>query len=281
MPATIVGARSGCQADDRAAAGFGHVGQAGEQQFDGGEQQRVAVHAGGVVGVELLVDRGGGGGRAGDGDAAPDGSAHLGRETVEECRAGVGRRGSAAPRGRAGRSGCGALTCARRRRAARRESRRCGHGRRRTPWSRRRCRSRRWARSAPGRPDMAPRKVSCASSEPVSTRASRSKSSRTRAAKDGAVGGVAHGGGEHREVRLDSRASRSRRDSRRAWRARARWPPRRASPRNRRRRPRRVTSRAPEQFLDGAGRRIDVGDEQAGGVGSDVEDGDAHGARGC
>ena len=38
---------------------------------------------------------------------------------------------------------------------------------------------------------------------------------------------------------------------------------------------------APEEFLDGAGRRIDVGDEQAGGVGSDVDDGDAHGGRGC
>ena len=80
----------GVQADDRAALGFVHVGQAREQQFDGGEQQRVAVHARGVVGVELLVDRGGRGGGAGDGDAAADGRALLGREAVEERGAGVG-----------------------------------------------------------------------------------------------------------------------------------------------------------------------------------------------
>ena len=34
------GSAVGIQADDRAAAGFGHVGEAGEQQFDGGELQR-------------------------------------------------------------------------------------------------------------------------------------------------------------------------------------------------------------------------------------------------
>ncbi len=39
-------------------------------------------------------------------------------------------------------------------------------------------------------------------------------------------------------------------------------------------------ARAPEEFLDLAAGRIDVGDEQSGGVGSDVEDGDAHGGRG-
>ena len=58
----------GVQADDLAALPFVHVGEAGEQQFDGRQQQAVAVHARGVVGVELLVDGGGGGGGAGDGD---------------------------------------------------------------------------------------------------------------------------------------------------------------------------------------------------------------------
>ena len=35
--------------------------------------------------------------------------------------------------------------------------------------------------------------------------------------------------------------------------------------------------RASDQFLDGAVAGVDVGDEQAGGVGPDVDDGDAHG----
>ena len=58
----------GVQADDLAALRFGHLRQAREQQFDGREQQRVAVHALRVVGVELLLDRGRRGGGAGDGD---------------------------------------------------------------------------------------------------------------------------------------------------------------------------------------------------------------------
>ena len=37
MPATIVGARSGCRPTTVAALRFVHVGQAREQQFDGGE----------------------------------------------------------------------------------------------------------------------------------------------------------------------------------------------------------------------------------------------------
>ena len=53
------GSTVGVQADDPATLLFGHVGQAGEQHFDGAEEQRVAVHAGGVVRVELLVDGGG------------------------------------------------------------------------------------------------------------------------------------------------------------------------------------------------------------------------------
>ena len=69
MPATIVGERSGCRPTTWRRVVFVHVGEAGEEHFDGGEQQRVAVDEGGVVGVELLVDGGGGGGGAGDGDA--------------------------------------------------------------------------------------------------------------------------------------------------------------------------------------------------------------------
>ena len=84
MPATIVGARSGCSPTTRAALRFVHVGQAREQQLDGGEQQRIALHARGVVGVELLVDRGGRGGGAGDGDAARDGRALGGGQAGEE-----------------------------------------------------------------------------------------------------------------------------------------------------------------------------------------------------
>ena len=66
------------QADERAAARFAHVGNPGEEQFDGGERQWVAVDPGGIVGVELLVDGGGGGGRPGYGDALLDWCALLG-----------------------------------------------------------------------------------------------------------------------------------------------------------------------------------------------------------
>ena len=76
----------GMQADERAALRFVHVGQAREQQLDGGEQQGIALDARGVVGVELLVDRGGGSGGAGDGDAARDGRALVGGQAVEEDR---------------------------------------------------------------------------------------------------------------------------------------------------------------------------------------------------
>ena len=79
------------QADNPAASGFVQVGEACEQQFDGGEQQGVAVHARGVVGVELEVDGGRRGGGAGDGDAVPHGSALLGGKAIEEDRAGVER----------------------------------------------------------------------------------------------------------------------------------------------------------------------------------------------
>ncbi len=91
MPATIVGARSGCRPTTSRRARFVHVGETREQQFDGGELEPVAVHAGWVVGVELLLDRGGGGRGAGDGDSAPDGRALVGGQPVEEDRAHVAR----------------------------------------------------------------------------------------------------------------------------------------------------------------------------------------------
>ena len=39
MPATIVGARSGCRPTTWRRSLFAHVGEAREQHFDGGEQQ--------------------------------------------------------------------------------------------------------------------------------------------------------------------------------------------------------------------------------------------------
>ncbi len=79
----------GVQAGDLTALCVGHVGEAREQQFDGGEQQRVAVHARGVIGVELLVDGGGRGGGAGDGDPPLDRGALLGWKALQEDGAGV------------------------------------------------------------------------------------------------------------------------------------------------------------------------------------------------
>ena len=89
----------GMQADDRAPARFVHVGQAREQQFDRRQLEPVAVHARGVVGVELLGDRGGRGGGAGDGDAARDRGA-LVRPAARRGRSRARRwRSAAAPRG--------------------------------------------------------------------------------------------------------------------------------------------------------------------------------------
>ena len=77
------------QPDDLAPVGFVHVGQAGEQQFDLREGEPVAVHARGVVGVELLRDRGRRGGGAGDGDAARDRRALVRRQAGAKDRAHV------------------------------------------------------------------------------------------------------------------------------------------------------------------------------------------------
>ena len=70
---------------------FVHVGQARKQQLDGRKQQRVAMHALGVIRVELLIDRGRRGGRAGDSDSTRDRPTLLRWQTVEEDRAGVVR----------------------------------------------------------------------------------------------------------------------------------------------------------------------------------------------
>ena len=77
------------QAGDLTAFGLGHLGEAGEEQFDGGQQELVAVDSGGVVGVELLLDGGGRGGRSGDGDAELDRQALIGGNVIEEDRSGV------------------------------------------------------------------------------------------------------------------------------------------------------------------------------------------------
>src|SRR4029077_4491176 len=69
---------------DVAALLVGHVREACEEQLHGGEQQRIAMHAGGVVGAWLCVDGGGGGGGACYRDRAPDGCALLGRQALEE-----------------------------------------------------------------------------------------------------------------------------------------------------------------------------------------------------
>ena len=79
----------GVEADDLPALLFVHVGKPREQQFDGAQLEHIAVYAGGVVGVELLVDRGGGRRGAGDGDAVVDRRALLSGEPGEQRVGGV------------------------------------------------------------------------------------------------------------------------------------------------------------------------------------------------
>ena len=50
------GGAVGVQADDAPALSFVHVGEAGQEQLDCGEQQRIALDTRGVVGIELLID---------------------------------------------------------------------------------------------------------------------------------------------------------------------------------------------------------------------------------
>ena len=167
----------GVQADDLAALGFGHVGQPREQQLDGGQQQRVAVHALGVVGVELLVDRGRRGGGAGDGDrrAAPARARPAGRPARK-----IARVSSASACSSSGAGGSVWMwrslmrttpACSETWKPARaagaddelgRAAADVDHDRRLDG-----------ARRAP---DIAPRNVSCASSSPLRTRASRPNS---------------------------------------------------------------------------------------------------------
>lgn len=83
------GSAVGVQADDVATLLVSHVSETSKEQIDGGEQERVAVHARRIVRVELEIDGGGGGGGASDGDATRDGRALLRRQTVEKDLAGV------------------------------------------------------------------------------------------------------------------------------------------------------------------------------------------------
>ena len=112
------------------ALGFVHVREAREQHLDGGEQERVAMDAHGVVWIELLVDRSGRGGRAGDGDPTRDGRALLGRQPGEEDASVPPARAAAARPERVDRCGCGARSSARPQRAATRGTRRSSRGRR-------------------------------------------------------------------------------------------------------------------------------------------------------
>ena len=68
------GRAAGIQADHRPSLRFVHVGEAREQQFDRGQQQRIPVHALGIVGIELLVDRRGRRRGAGHRDATRTGA---------------------------------------------------------------------------------------------------------------------------------------------------------------------------------------------------------------
>ena len=234
----------------------------------------------GVVGVELLVDRGGGGGGAGDGDARADGRA-LARPGA--------RRGSVARtslrellqlrRARAGRSGCGARSCARR------------------PTG-----SETWKPAVRPTPDD---ELGGAAADvdhdrrlgrrrPAGHRAQERQLRLFLAAEHarveavvvahargelGAVGGVAHRRGEHGEVGLaavlvDRLAvlGERREDALAGLRGeRAAGVDAVAQPGDLR-----AARRAPRPRRS----RVDVGDQQPRGVGADVDDGDAH-ARGC
>ena len=104
-PATIVGARSGCRPTTRPALGQRHRGEPGEQQLELAELEHVALDAVGVVGVELLCDRGarGRGARPRRRPRRP----RLGPRRERR------RRGSRAPRprARAARAGAGGSEC--------------------------------------------------------------------------------------------------------------------------------------------------------------------------
>ncbi len=185
MPATIVGARSGLQADDlRGAAASSMSASRASSSSTVPSCELVAVHARGVVGVELLVDGGRGGGGAGDGDAAVDRCALLGGKPVVQRAArvlrerlqllGTRRVGVDVALAHAHDAGvqrdveAGAAPDAddelgRAAADVDHDGRPSSSG------------------SAAGRPDMAPRNVSCASSSPLSTRAS-SRNPRARAA---------------------------------------------------------------------------------------------------
>ena len=183
---------------------FGHVGEPGQQQFDGA--RAAACSRGRARGR-----RGRAPGRSPAAEVAVPATAMprltaralLGGQAVEERRADVRARAPAAPRARADRSGCGARSCARRPTCSETWKPAVRPRRRRTRSSRRRCRSRPSARvggrAARHRAEERQLRLFLAAQHPRVEAVARS---RTRAANCGAVGGVAHGRGEHRQVRL-------------------------------------------------------------------------------
>ena len=123
QPATIVGARSGCRPGISARLASGAEAKRESIALDRLQREDVAVDAAGVVGLELELDRGERGRRAGDGDARL--GAGVAVAGAARRRSGRGRRWRA-PRARrrsAGRRRCGARCGGRRRPAARRGSR--------------------------------------------------------------------------------------------------------------------------------------------------------------
>ena len=189
----------------------------------------VAVDALGVVGVELLVDR-----------RPPRWRCRPPRSRRHRPRArSAGRpssRRAAHVRGerlqllRRGRVGVDVALAHAHHAGVQRdvEAGACARPRRRTRWSRRRCRSRPSARSRPLAPDIAPRNVSWASSLAAQHAGVEPEVLADALGELGPVGGVADGRGEHRDVRLAAVLVDLARGTRAASRRPARRPPRRA-----------------------------------------------------
>ena len=208
-PATIVGARSGCRPGISRRSASGSAASRSSSSLERGRASSTwPSTCVGVVGVELEVDRRALRSRCRPRRSPPRALARTsrGHGRLEHARA-RRRRAPRAPPARGGSACEVALGVAhdadlgRDVEAAPRRARR-----RRARSSRRRCRSPAAASASAARAAVAPRKVSRASSSPVSVRASSPKRSRTARGELGAVGGVAHRGGHHGDACARSRA---------------------------------------------------------------------------